>query len=296
MSLELEEKLDMDIHAQSAAVAKPALPWDVWARQVAAIARLEFGKNFLGKRAVLMYLLAGLPVVLTAAMALFPITARKLADPATATEAYSVVFETVILRLSVFFGCAWIFMNLFRGEVIDRSLHYYFLSPVRREVLTVGKYLSGLVGTMTLFVGATALTLFFIHMPRGASASVNHILYGPGLKYIAAYLGIVAFACVGYGAVFLLVGLYFRNPFFPAIAIAGWEFIGFLLPPVLKKISVLHYLKSLTPVPMSEGPFAVVVEPTPAWVSVPGLLVFTAVTLVLAGWWTRKMEIRYGGE
>ena len=25
-------------------------------------------------------------------------------------------------------------MNLFRGELVDRSLHYYFLSSVRREV------------------------------------------------------------------------------------------------------------------------------------------------------------------
>ena len=42
-------------------------------------------------------------------------------------------------------------MNLFRGEVVDRSLHYYFLAPVRREVLVVGKYLSGLIATIALF-------------------------------------------------------------------------------------------------------------------------------------------------
>ncbi len=41
-------------------------------------------------------------------------------------------------------------MNLFRGDIVDRSLHFYFLSPVRREVLVVGKYLSGLVTSIVL--------------------------------------------------------------------------------------------------------------------------------------------------
>jgi ABC-type transport system involved in multi-copper enzyme maturation permease subunit len=46
-------------------------------------------------------------------------------------------------------------MNLFRGELVDRSLHYYFLSAVRRDVLVVGKYLSGLITSIVLFCGLT---------------------------------------------------------------------------------------------------------------------------------------------
>ena len=53
---------------------------------------------------------------------------------------FAIYYGGLILRTVVFFGCAWIFMNLFRGDIIDRSLHFYFLSPVRREVLVVGKY------------------------------------------------------------------------------------------------------------------------------------------------------------
>jgi hypothetical protein len=50
----------------------------------------------------------------------------------------------------------------------------------------------------------------------------------------------------------------------PAAAILGWEWINFLLPPALKKISVIHYLQSLCPVPVPHGPFALPAEPTPA--------------------------------
>ena len=67
-------------------------------------------------------------------------------------------------------------------------------------------------------------------------------------------------------------------------------------PPGLKKISVIHYLTSLVPVPMSEGPFAVLAEPTPAWIAVPSLLLFTAVVLFLAGLHIRRMEISYAGD
>ena len=51
---------------------------------------------------------------------------------------------------------------------------------------------------------------------------------------------------------------------FRRLLLYGWEWLNFLLPPLLKKVSVIHYLNSLVPVPISEGPFAVVAEPTPA--------------------------------
>ena len=45
------------------------------------------------------------------------------------------------------------------------------------------------------------------------------------------------------------------------------------------------------PVPVSEGPFAVVAEPTPAWIAVPSLLIVTVLVLIAAGSRIRRMEI-----
>ena len=67
------------------------------------------------------------------------------------------VFQFFFLRLAIFFGCLGIFMNLFRGEVLDRSLHFYFLAPIRREVLMAGKFLAGLLATCTIFVTSEVL-------------------------------------------------------------------------------------------------------------------------------------------
>src|SRR5207344_3184301 len=67
------------------------------------------------------------------------------------------IFQFFFLRLAIFFGCLGIFMNLFRGEILDRSLHFYFLSPVSREVLMAGKFLAGLVATSVIFVASEVL-------------------------------------------------------------------------------------------------------------------------------------------
>ncbi|HKX27572.1 MAG TPA: hypothetical protein VJ302_07765 [Blastocatellia bacterium] len=274
------------------------LEWSLWLQQIRAILRLEIKKNFWGKRALLLYLLAATPVAL---MFLLVATTPHAAEDirknwAGAQEVFGNVFEGLILRTMVFFGCAWIFMNLFRGEVVDKSLHYYFLCPLRREVLVAGKYFSGLFASVVLFSLTTAGSLFFFYYARGYPANLDYLLEGPGGGQVLTYYGITVLACLGYGAVFLAIGLFFRNPIIPALLAYGWEWLNFLLPPMLKKISIIHYLHTLAPVPMNEGPMATVVDPTSPWISVPSLILFTVAVLFLAAIRIRKMEINYGSE
>ena len=125
---------------------------------------------------------------------------------------------------------------------------------------------------------------------------VRFFFDGPGMSQLLTYTSVTMLACVGYGAFFLVVGLFFRNPIIPAILLYGWEWLNFLLPPLLKKISVIHYLNSLVPVPVSEGPFAVVAEPTPAWIAVPSLVIVTLLVLIIASYRIRHMEVRYGSD
>ena len=268
----------------------------LWTRQVLAIMRLEIKKNFLSRRALLLYPIAGLPIFLLSVLAIFPPDTSEMRNFGMLGQVYAAVYGGLILRTLVFFGCAWVFMNLFRGEVVDRSLHYYFLSPVRREVLVVGKYLSGLIATIVLFSIATVGSMLILHFGLFPSESSRYFLEGAGAAHLFTYLAVTILACIGYGAVFLIVGLFFRNPIIPALMLYGWEWINFLLPPLLKKVSVIHYLQSLVPVPMNEGPFAVLAEPTPAWISIPSLLIFTAIVLTLAGLHIRRMEISYAGD
>jgi hypothetical protein len=271
----------------------------LWLRQVGAIMRMEVGKNFLSRRSILIYLIAALPLLPLTVLAFVPGDSEDLSFN-NLGKIYALLYHSLILRTVVFFGCAWIFMNLFRGELVDRSLHYYFLSAVRREVLVVGKYLSGLVTSMILFTTTTVVGMLLLYLPRYYSQSLRYFSEGVGLRHLLTYVGITMLACVGYGAFFLVVGLFVRNPIIPALLLYGWEWLNFLLPPLLKKITVIHYLNSMMPVPLniaiSEGPLAVVAEPTPAYISIPSMLLVTLIVLMLAAFRTRHMEIRYGND
>lgn len=270
--------------------------WSLWLRQIGAIFRIEIEKNFLGRRALLIYLLAFLPLFPLMILALFTPPGNEWQDFNNYSLIYSGLYNALILRTVVFFGSAWIFMNLFRGDIVDRSLHYYYLSAVRREVLVVGKYFSGLVTSIVLFTATTVIAMLLLYFPHFYSQSLRYFTEGRGLTQILTYAGITMLACLGYGAFFLVVGLFVRNPIIPAIVLYGWEWINFLLPPLLKKISVIHYLNSLVPVPLNEGPFAVVAEPTPAYIAIPSMLGVTLLVLVLAAYRIRHMEIRYGSD
>jgi hypothetical protein len=170
------------------------------------------------------------------------------------------------------------------------------LSAVKREVLVVGKYLSGLIASCALFLLTTAGALFFLYLPRGVQANLDYIFNDQGWAQITDYLGITVLACIGYGALFMVIGLFFRNPIIPALLVYGWEWLNFLLPPMLKKISIIHYLHSLVPVPVNEGPLAIIGEPTPQWIAISGMLAVTAIVLFLASVRIRRMEIHYGSE
>ena len=270
--------------------------WSLWLRQIFAILRLEVQKNFLSRRSLLIYLITLLPLFPLLIIALVRPPGNEWRDFNNYSAGYALLYNILIMRTVVFFGCAWIFMNLFRGEIVDRSLHYYFLSAVRREVLVVGKYISGLITSVVLFVGLTIVAMLLLYFPRFPSQSVRYFLEGQGTIQLLTYSGITILACIGYGAFFLVVGLFVRNPIIPALLLYGWEWLNFLLPPLLKKVSVIHYLNSLVPVPISEGPFAVVAEPTPAYIAIPSMLVVTIIVLILAAYRIRHMEIRYGSD
>lgn len=273
----------------------------LWLRQIAAVLRLEMRKNFFFKRGWIIYCLAAGPVVITVLHSLFEARTgvgnrHRLGDD---TLIFAGLFQFFYLRATIFFGCMAIFSNLFRGEILEKTLHYYYLTPMRRELLVVGKYLSGLSVALVLFVGSTAAA--FLTLPRHFGAAwTDYLFHGPGMSQFGAYLLTAALACVGYGAVFLLCGLFFRNPMIPAAAVFVWENLNPFLPSLLQKVSVIYYLRSLCPVEVPVPPpfsvMAIEADPMPAWVTVPGLLALSLILVAYTAISARQAEINYSSE
>jgi hypothetical protein len=213
------------------------------------------------------------------------------------------VFQFFYLRLAIFFGCLGMFMYLFRGEMSNRTLHYWFLAPARRDVLLAGKYAAGLIAAAIIFGGGALLAFAAMIWPHDA-VEVSAYWNAGGMGHAFWYAASAVLGCVGYGSVFLALGLYVRNPIVPAAVLLAWEGVNGILPQVLQKMSILYYLQSLCPVPApmdDDAPALVRLLAAPAAPAsrpgaILGLLLLTAFVLWIASRAVRRMQISYGSD
>jgi hypothetical protein len=266
--------------------------------QLLAVIRIEMGRNFFTRQAAAIYLLAFAPAVIIGLHALESPMGRRC-NIAEDTEILAGIMQVFYMRLGIFFGCLGLFTWLLRGEIVQRSLHYYFLTPMRREILVLGKYIAGALMASLIFGAATLLCFIFMYGHFGP-AGQHFVFDGPGLQHLVAYLTIVVLACFGYGAIFLALSLLFRNPIIPGAFVFGWESVSVVLPAMMQKFTITFYLKNLAPVQLpGKGLltlFTVVAEPVPAALAIPGLLLFMSALLFFACYWVRTMEISYSRD
>lgn len=270
-------------------------PWQLWAKQFVAILRIEIRKTLWMRRSTWIYLLAFAPAALFGIQALFH-PARGDANLGEETRVFAYIFQVFYLRVGIFFGCMGLFTWLFRGEVVEKSLHYYFLSPVRREILIIGKFAAGLIAAVLVFGGSVLLSFTFGYSQFG-KAGQGFVFNGPGLGHLASYLFVTVLACLGFGSIFLALSLVFKNPILPGLVVLLWETFHAVAPALLQKLSVLFYLKQLCPVTIPPDGlmalFTVMAEPVSPWLAVPGLVLLTVAILIFAFTRIRRMEISY---
>lgn len=262
--------------------------------QIWTIAKNEVLRNLLSRRSLPLLLLVGMPLALMLLRVLFMPESLR-ANASRATTEFAEVFHFFLLRFVVFFANALIFVRLFRGEILEQSLHYTLLAPLPRKVLVFGKYLGGLLSAVLLLVPATALTYFLVFLPHGANG-LSLMSSGTSLGQLARYELIVVLACFSYGALFLLAGLFFKNPMVPAVLFLGWELLTPFLPQLLKSLSLVHYLVSFAPVPVSVAAFAILAQPVAWWTALTALAIATAVLIYLAIRVAAKLEISYSAD
>ena len=272
-------------------------PWRLWSRQFMTIVRMELRKSLFRWRSAWIYLLAMAPVAIIAIHAVVDHHTRDgMREDVVVLAA---IFQFYYLRLAIFFGCLGIFTRLIRGEMVERSLHYYLLAPVRRELLVIAKFVAGVITSVMVFGTAVFLATVFMYLHFGQKG-MQFLTEGAGAYHMKAYLGITVLACLGYGAVFLALSMVFKNPIVPAIVFFGWEAINPVVSPLMQKLSITFYLRHLSPVDVpAQGLFAlltVVTEPVPAWAASLGVVALTTGVLLLACYRVRKLEISYTTE
>jgi hypothetical protein len=275
--------------------------WPLWRSQILTILLHDLRNNFITKRGFWIYLLALAPVALVWMHSIVAMQRGTRHDLMDDTRVLATIFHLFLLRPAIFFGCVGIFVNLFRGEVVQKSLHYYLLAPVRREVLVSAKYLSGLITAVFFFGGSVTLTFFGMFAHASEAEWQQYVTDGNGWQHLAAYVGITALACMAWGAIMTWVGIRWKNPVLPAVLLLFWETFHAFVPWWARKLSVLHYLQSLTPagIEFRRGPGVLLgqtVDPEPVWFAVTALIALTAGALALAMYQLRRTEISYSTD
>ena len=173
-------------------------------------------------------------------------------------------------------------------------MHLYLLAPARREIIAIGKYVAGLIWVATLFTASTIAAHLWAYSDNPA---FNAFFFeGPGFAHLARYVTVTVLASIAYGAIFLLVGLLFRNPGVPTFFLLLWESFSFALPSLLQKLSIVHYLLPVLPVHVDHGPFAVVTEPVSPFIGIPVLITGTLIFVAASGWVVRYTQITYSTD
>ncbi len=252
---------------------------------------LSVGEMLWSRRTVFMALVVGLPVVVATVVRVldvFGITALRVNGQAMGgTSLFGLMLWLLFLRfavpvLAVFYGTA-----LIADEVDDRTLTYLFTRPIPRGSVLLGKYLAYLACTSLVVLPGVMLTYFLLTPMTQIGATFVSLLVD---------LGLLAAGLMTYGALFALVGAWFRRPLVVAPAfVFGWESVVLLLPGSLKHLTVAYYLQGLVPhaMPADGGLTALLQGLVTESPSTPAALAALAVTTIGALWLaTREVERR----
>ena len=261
---------------------------------------LSLGQMLWSRRTVFMAIVVGGPVVvavvLRALVEMDLVTARGVINGRTIVVDGPVIFGLMIggfyLRFSVpllgvFYGTA-----LIADEVEDKTITYLFTRPVSRGAVLVGKYLAYL-GCTGLVVLPSVMLVFFLVVPlMGGSIGTSFPDLMKDLALLAAGLAV-------YGALFALVGAWFKRPLLTGLVfIFGWEPIVVVVPGYMKRFTVSYYIQGLVPHAMPQDGVvtsilamlqATDLIPSPA-TSLMGLGVILLGGLSLAIWLVERRE------
>ncbi len=258
---------------------------------------LSVGEMLWSRRTVFMALIVGLPILLAVLvrvlLALDLVNVRFRGEPmdVQGSTLFGFMIWLFYLRfivpvLGVFYGTA-----LIADEVEDRTITYLFTRPIRRGAVLMGKYLAYLACT-GLVVLPSVMVVYFLLVPVSGGS------LGAAFPALVKDLGLLGLGLAVYGAVFALVGAWFKRPLLSGlIFVFGWEPVIVALPGYLKKFTVAHYLQALVPHAMPQDSVASVLQsilqvfgpPPSVWSSLAWLAVIWVTGLALA---TRVVERR----
>lgn len=130
--------------------------------------------------------------------------------------------RTMYLHFIIFFTANILGFAVMRQDVEDQTLHYLLLRPTPRWMLVLGKLLAYLAIVSALCIASYWLCYFILGAGSGLRAIVEDLLAKGRLWNMLKDSGVMALGLLVYGALAMLMGLFFKSGFY-ALLILAWE-------------------------------------------------------------------------
>ncbi len=236
--------------------------------------RSFFSAGFRAKRTRVFMLLAMVPVLLMlAARVMESVGTVSAGDVAGFFSHFmlSLYFQLLIPVLALFFGS-----SIVNDELDNKTLVYLTTVPVRRRSVLLGKYLAAWLLAALLIVAGFLLCFL--------AASLTRLGDAAAWEELGLFLGTSLLALFCYSALFTALGAFMKKSILLGLFfVFGWESVVQYFPGVTQKFTIVHWVKSLLPIPAGQNSFLIFqLQPSPALESVLVLIAAGLLFLYLA--------------
>jgi ABC-type transport system involved in multi-copper enzyme maturation permease subunit len=261
--------------ASARAMCRLALPMTLWSRRTLLMAMLGLF----------------LPLAASLFLAVKAIPSAEIRVPGYIF--YSNAFQFVhyyVMLVALFYGTAVV-----AEEIDGKTLTYLLTRPLDRAAILLGKGAAAWsIGALILVPVLTATYVLFT-LADGVLFAGDPSGFWINMPTLLADLALVLTALAVYTALFTLVGALFNRPVLWGIAIAfGWESWVAFVPGLTRKLTVMHYIQSLSPHASGRNvAIALLGQQSGTGQSMLALAVFFILFAGLAAWTFRRREYNF---
>jgi len=228
-------------------------------RSFKIIFSMTFGQMFWSKKTFFISVISLLPVILAL---IFRFSRHSVNDASSIFAIFALAIFVLFLSIlvSLLYGTA-----IIADEIDNKTITYLLTRSVSKSSIILGKFTAYLVGAFLVLFPSLLITLLL----TATDPKMNHSFVS-NLNLFGKYLGVIVLALLAYGSIFTFLGAGFKHPVIIGLLFAfGWEKIAVIVPGLIQKISIVHYLLSAFPtdrVPkhIGDGLFKSTIQPFPS--------------------------------
>ena len=226
--------------------------------------RSFFRSGLRAKRTRVFILLAMVPVLLMLAARIMESVGSASAGDAAGFFGHvmlSLYFQLLIPVLALFFGSSNV-----NEELDNKTLVYLTTVPVPRRAVLLGKYLAAFLLAALLVVAGFLLCFL--------AASLTRLGDAAAWEELGVFIGTSLLALFCYSTLFTALGAFMKKSILLGLFfVFGWESVVQYFPGVTQKFTIVHWVKSLLPIPPGQNSFLIFqLQPSPALESVAVLI------------------------